>query len=121
MNFVESVPERNRTSRSESAEAVLDEPEGEKLQKYFVAVSLVSRHYGGPEEGGWWYDHTEVVDVRRVFGTSAVLGVLESFRNEYPVKRHNRNSVLGTGDYEFLVCTCDEEIPEDTKGKPRYE
>ena len=24
---------------------------------YSVAVSHVTRRYGGPEEGGWWYDH----------------------------------------------------------------
>ncbi len=24
-----------------------------------VAIYLVDRAYGGPEEGGWWYDHGE--------------------------------------------------------------
>lgn len=24
---------------------------------YTVAIFLVDRAYGGPEEGGWWYDH----------------------------------------------------------------
>lgn len=24
---------------------------------YSVAVVYVTRRYGGPEEGGWWYDH----------------------------------------------------------------
>ena len=23
----------------------------------FVNIYLVNRSYGGPEEGGWWYDH----------------------------------------------------------------
>lgn len=25
----------------------------------FLSVYLVTRHYGGPEEGGWWYDAYE--------------------------------------------------------------
>lgn len=25
--------------------------------KYFVAIYLVDRAYGGPEEGGWYYDY----------------------------------------------------------------
>lgn len=28
----------------------------------YVSVDELSRHYGGPEEGGWWYDTGEVVD-----------------------------------------------------------
>jgi hypothetical protein len=24
---------------------------------YYVNIYEVSRRYGGPEEGGWWYDH----------------------------------------------------------------
>lgn len=27
----------------------------------YVAVVEVSRHYGGPEEGGWWYDRSTVL------------------------------------------------------------
>lgn len=27
-----------------------------------VSKYNVTRHYGGPEEGGWWYDVTEYVD-----------------------------------------------------------
>lgn len=29
--------------------------------KYIVAVYLRDRRYGGPEEGGWWYDTGELV------------------------------------------------------------
>lgn len=28
---------------------------------YFVAVYTRDRHFGGPEEGGWWYDAGELV------------------------------------------------------------
>lgn len=38
--------------------------EPDKLAPFFtVAVYLVGRAYGGPEEGGWWYDHGKRQDV----------------------------------------------------------
>ena len=30
---------------------------------YTVAKFEITRCYGGPEEGGWWYDAGEVVDI----------------------------------------------------------
>ena len=32
---------------------------------YVVAVYLCDRAYGGPEEGGWWYDTGEMVRIIR--------------------------------------------------------
>lgn len=37
--------------------------------KYVVAVYLQDRAYGGPEEGGWWYDCGEMVRTMRTFGS----------------------------------------------------
>jgi hypothetical protein len=34
---------------------------------FIVAVYLEDRAYGGPEEGGWWYNAGELVRVIRVF------------------------------------------------------
>ena len=34
---------------------------------YIVAVYLVDKAYGGPEEGGWWYDTGEQVKLIRIF------------------------------------------------------
>jgi hypothetical protein len=36
--------------------------------KYVVATYLVDKAYGGPEEGGWWYECGEHVRTHRVFG-----------------------------------------------------
>lgn len=43
---------------------VEDEERVEKPAAPFwtVAIYLVDRSYGGPEEGGWWFDHGERVD-----------------------------------------------------------
>jgi hypothetical protein len=32
------------------------------MQKYFIHKHEVSLAYGGPEEGGWWYDTGDPVD-----------------------------------------------------------
>ena len=29
---------------------------------FFLAVDVIDRRYGGPQEGGWWFDVGEVVD-----------------------------------------------------------
>jgi len=34
---------------------------------YVVAVYLCDRAYGGPDEGGWWYDTGEMVRIIRTF------------------------------------------------------
>lgn len=31
-------------------------------EKHYVNVYLVNRHYGGPEEGGWWFEAGEVIE-----------------------------------------------------------
>jgi len=30
--------------------------EGENRKRLYINAYYVTRHYGGPEEGGWWYD-----------------------------------------------------------------
>lgn len=42
------------------------EPEWDTLdslhrQMRWLTVYYVTRHYGGPEEGGWWYDHKKLL------------------------------------------------------------
>lgn len=46
-----------------------------------VAVYEMNRHYGGPEEGGWWYDSRELVAVATAddeTDTARVVAELES-------------------------------------------
>jgi hypothetical protein len=115
------IPDTSRTSVTEYAREALSVPDGEKLAKFYVVVTHVTRHYGGPEEGGWWYDWTSIEDVRKVFGAEGVLKALEKLGEEYPRSRYGRGSVLGdAGDYEFAVCISQEEFPEETKERPTY-
>ena len=39
------------------------------MTKFVVAVYLQDRAYGGPEEGGWWFDTGEHVRTLRVFAS----------------------------------------------------
>lgn len=33
---------------------------------FYIAVDLLTRHYGGPQEGGWWYNDGEIVTCEAV-------------------------------------------------------
>jgi hypothetical protein len=39
-----------------------------------ACIALVERHYGGPEEGGWWYDSVTVDDPEAMLLTSEAGG-----------------------------------------------
>ena len=39
----------------------IDEPEPAKPAFWTVAVYFTQRRYGGPEEGGWWFDEDVLV------------------------------------------------------------
>ena len=43
--------------------------ESAKEGPYYVNLYDTNRQYGGPEEGGWWYDSGEFVECRGVFGS----------------------------------------------------
>ena len=87
-----------------------------------VVLYLTDRAYGGPEEGGWWYDysHPEVeieVDEREV---GPLLEIFERMAKERNARRnHNISSVASEGRYEVrLVQGKAPYLPEE---RPHYE
>jgi hypothetical protein len=93
--------------------------------KYLVAVHLVDKAYGGPEEGGWWYQTGEHVRTLRVFGCNerAVTyarrldRLLDATLNK---GRRPISSVLSEGRYEADV--FEHVVPEHYPAtKPHYE
>lgn len=68
----------------------------------FVNVYRVERCYGGPEEGGWWYDTGEPVGSVVVQGSVETHVVRTRLEREYPFTRA-RYSVLGGEDYSVRV------------------
>ena len=88
----------------------------------WIVLQNVSRHYGGPEEGGWWYDWYSTIEVRKAYTWQSALKAVRELVKEYPQPRHSRFSVLGnSGDYQISLCYCEEHFPEETTSRPRYE
>lgn len=50
------------TATTDTSTAAADTSEVGRTH-YAVAVYAIARAYGGPEEGGWWYDEGELVGV----------------------------------------------------------
>lgn len=90
---------------------------------WYVNAYAVTRHYGGPEEGGWWYDAGEVV-ASTYIGND--YGVAERVRDKMRKRlaprfdnTRNRYSVLGGAD--LVVCVEDEPAVAYPAERPYYE
>jgi hypothetical protein len=96
---------------------------------YCVSVYLIDRAYGGPEEGGWWFDYGEPVLERDLptpqFTTDkneawqfrdAMQKTLDATAN---VGRRPISSVLSEGKYVAII---DEGFPKAyPETRPHYE
>lgn len=60
---------------------------------YYVNVYELDRHYGGSEEGGWWYDSGELVLCLAIEDRDHAEAIAEMMREVYP-NGHNRSSVI---------------------------
>ena len=57
------------TSRNALRGFLENQQEEKKIMKYFVNIYEIYRNFGGPEEGGWYYDSGEFVEIARIFTT----------------------------------------------------
>ena len=86
---------------------------------YYVNAYEVARCYGGPEEGGWWYNSGEPVESVRFDSLRAA----ETYRDDtgsikFPLTK-KRYSVLDGEDYDLLIeCYFAKPWPDE---RPRYE
>lgn len=95
---------------------------------YVVAIFLVDRAYGGPEEGGWWYDcgepAEEYAEYIRGFSDEKEAIAYKKELNEQVVSagnvgRREIGSVLSTGRYAVRICDgLPKAYPSE---KPHYE
>lgn len=79
--------------------------------RFMVAIYEISRHYGGPEEGGWWYDSGDLVrlvcvsknehDAYRKAGRMQHLWHL--FNDKRKNYRNRYSMAYSGGDYQFMV------------------
>jgi hypothetical protein len=74
---------------------------------FYVAVYLVDRAYGGPEEGGWWYDTGDLVRVIRTTPSEnkayELAGRLNGHLRRLNYGRRPVSSVLSDGVYRAQV------------------
>jgi hypothetical protein len=96
---------------------------GGDCQNPYINIYLVDRAYGGPEEGGWWYDagdpvHSELAEQMTVEERRKRLDELLSgpFSNK---GRRSISSVLSDGEYQGqLEDSFAEPYPQT---RPHYE
>ena len=87
---------------------------------YVLAVSS-ARMYGGPEEGGWFWDYVVVSEVRKAWDWRGALRHARELRAEYPTCPRGRHSVIGGTDVS-IVCRRDpREFPTEVTSAPRWE
>jgi len=89
---------------------------------WFVTVYEINRAYGGPEEGGWYYDTGRLMGWWQASSCEEAYELADSLENETYRPNGNSGSVVYVGgDYSFEItrgAPGPEFYPEET---PRYE
>lgn len=95
----------------------------EERPPVYVGVTETTRHYGGPEEGGWYYDWTEVVEIVKVEDSfRGLLGTVRALLESYPTCPRGRGSVIGGADVTIYMTRNVRLIDQlQSPGRPRYE
>lgn len=93
----------------------------------YVGVVSRTRHCGGPEEGGWYYDWTQVETIIECDGSTTgmfrdLLWTVRMMRIEYPTCQRGRGSVIGGADVTIYMSRS-KKLIEDLQSTevPRYE
>lgn len=84
----------------------------------YVNVYAVSRPYGGPEEGGWYYDQGEALASHVVVGRPAANELVDILREQYP-DTGGSSSVLQGDDWR--VCVQRHPAADYPTTRPHYE
>jgi hypothetical protein len=93
-------------------------------EQVFVAVVSTSRHFGGHEEGGWWFDWSNVEKAWSFDNPRRARRFARRLEREeaHYAPRHDRFSVLGGTDVEVRRTRDPEALAEwQSRQRPRYE
>lgn len=95
--------------------------EADPEELVFISAYGISRHYGGPEEGGWWYDMWRFVETVPTMRKHAevVSEALERKHDDVNTNPTNRFSVLGNGE-DLAVVIEDTPGEFQTTERPHY-
>lgn len=92
-------------------------PDG--TQTYFVTVYEAGQGYGGPEEGGWWFDVGDPIRHYACRSYDEAVQLRDELREEeFPYTR-KRYSVLGGDDWDISIDLVPGRAYPDRK--PHYE
>lgn len=107
------------------------EEEARHADELHVTVYFVERTYGGPEEGGWWYDRYSIEpssysngepqgQLTFAFATEDEAKAKQAeLQKQYPYSSKELSSVLGRGTHEVII---EDYVGEyETKTTPHYE
>lgn len=84
----------------------------------WVNVYDVTRCWGGPEEGGWWYHAGDCIEAHHVGSRAQAEALQDELRERYP-RTGKRYSVLGGDDWDVRIeLEKGTSFPSQT---PRYE
>ena len=85
----------------------------------FVTVYAVTRQYGGPEEGGWWYNEYEPEDSIRVDGERAQATMVRQLEKTWLGETHG-DIYSVRGGVEHYVLIEDVRHENKTTSEERY-
>ena len=95
------------------------------MRKFVVAFYEIDRAYGGPEEGGWWYDTGELVRLHALFRSedAAIRAAARANRLLDLVQRgHARVDSVLYADGRFRACLYEWHAPAHfPDARPRFE
>lgn len=102
-----------------NAEAIVSE----EPEPVWVNVYVLERCYGGPEEGGWYYEAGYPylwVDVSEM-NEDARIELADALERAYPNEGKRSSVLYGKGGYDYQVVIEDHEARQWPEEAPRYE
>ena len=69
----------------------------------YVNVYEITRHYGGPEEGGWWFNSGNPIESRIVATMEDAEALREEFEDKHGPGWGNIFSVAGGAKIDVLI------------------
>lgn len=88
------------------ARQIIADARAELPRRQYINAYEVSRHYGGSEEGGWYYDAgaplASIPVTTRAEANEAIARLYSTFRADYEDLR-DRHSVIGEDDLEIYI------------------
>jgi hypothetical protein len=94
------------------------------VARRFINIYTLDRHYGGPEEGGWYYDSGEPVaslEVPEDADDEAVDAAVEALRAVWLYKGRVGSVLYPRDGYDFGVEVDDKPARAFPEERPHYE